>query len=37
MVHPGAAHPSEETALLETDWTARLGLPLRLISYAQLA
>jgi hypothetical protein len=37
MVHPGAAYASEETALLETDWTARLGLPLRLISYAQLA
>ncbi len=37
MVHPGAADAAEETAILESDWTARTGLPLQLISYAQLA
>ena len=37
MVHPGAAYAAEETAILESDWTACLNPPARLISYAQLA
>lgn len=37
MVHPGAAYAAEETATLESDWIARTGLPVQLISYAQLA
>src|SRR5512138_3893343 len=36
MVHPGAACAAEETAILESDWIARAGLPVLLISYAQL-
>jgi chitin disaccharide deacetylase len=36
MVHPGAAYAAEETAMLESDWTARTNLPVRLISYAEL-
>jgi chitin disaccharide deacetylase len=37
MVHPGAAYAADETAILDGNWIARAGLPLRLISYAQLA
>jgi predicted glycoside hydrolase/deacetylase ChbG (UPF0249 family) len=37
MVHPGAAYAAEETAILDSDWTRRMGRPLQLISYAQLA
>jgi hypothetical protein len=37
MVHPGAAYADEETAILDSDWTARLDPHARLISYAQLA
>ena len=37
MVHPGAPYAAEETAILESDWTARTAAPVRLISYAQLA
>jgi chitin disaccharide deacetylase len=37
MVHPGAAYAAEETAILDSDWTARLHPRPRLISYAQLA
>jgi chitin disaccharide deacetylase len=37
MVHPGAAYAAEETALLESDWIARTGLPVELISYAELS
>jgi chitin disaccharide deacetylase len=37
MVHPGAAYAAEETAILESDWTARTDLPMQLISYAQLS
>jgi chitin disaccharide deacetylase len=37
MVHPGAADAAEETAILESDWIARTDLPVKLISYAQLA
>jgi predicted glycoside hydrolase/deacetylase ChbG (UPF0249 family) len=37
MVHPGAADTVEETAILDSDWIARLDFPARLISYAQLA
>jgi len=36
MVHPGAPDANDETAILESDWIARTGLPLRLISYAEL-
>lgn len=36
MVHPGAPYAAEETALLESDWIARAGVPVRLISYADL-
>ena len=37
MVHPGAASAADETAILDSDWIARTDLPVRLISYAQLA
>jgi chitin disaccharide deacetylase len=37
MVHPGAAYAAEETAILESDWTARMSLPVQLISYAALS
>jgi len=37
MVHPGAADAIEETAILESNWIARMDLPVQLISYAQLA
>jgi predicted glycoside hydrolase/deacetylase ChbG (UPF0249 family) len=37
MVHPGAAYAAEETALLQSDWRARTGLTLQLISYVDLA
>jgi predicted glycoside hydrolase/deacetylase ChbG (UPF0249 family) len=37
MVHPGASYAAEETAILESDWTARTGLPVQLISYAELS
>ena len=36
MVHPGAPYAREEAAILETDWAARIGVPLQLISYAEL-
>ncbi len=36
MVRLGAADAAEETAILESHWAARTGLPLQLISYAQL-
>jgi predicted glycoside hydrolase/deacetylase ChbG (UPF0249 family) len=36
MVHPGAPYAAEETAILETDWIARMNVPVQLISYAQL-
>ena len=36
MVHPGASYAAEETAILESDWTACADSPVRLISYAQL-
>ena len=36
MVHPGAADAEAETAIVASDWTARTGLPVQLISYAQL-
>jgi hypothetical protein len=35
MVHPGAAYASEETAILESDWTARASWPVQLVSYAE--
>jgi predicted glycoside hydrolase/deacetylase ChbG (UPF0249 family) len=37
MVHPGAPYAAEETAILDGDWISRSGVPLQLISYAQLA
>jgi chitin disaccharide deacetylase len=37
MVHPGAAYSAEETAILDSDWTARTDVPVRLISYAELS
>lgn len=36
MVHPGAADAVEETAILESNWIARMDRPIQLISYAQL-
>jgi predicted glycoside hydrolase/deacetylase ChbG (UPF0249 family) len=36
MVHPGAPSAVDETAILDSDWIARIDLPVRLISYAQL-
>jgi predicted glycoside hydrolase/deacetylase ChbG (UPF0249 family) len=36
MVHPGAPYAAEETAILESDWAARMGVPMQLISYVQL-
>jgi predicted glycoside hydrolase/deacetylase ChbG (UPF0249 family) len=37
MVHPGAPGAAEETTILEGDWTARVGRPVQLISYADLS
>jgi predicted glycoside hydrolase/deacetylase ChbG (UPF0249 family) len=37
MVHPGATDGAEETAILDSDWIARAGLPVQLISYTQLS
>jgi len=37
MVHPGAPDAVEESAILESDWIARLDPPVQLISYAQLS
>ncbi len=37
MVHPGAADAAEETAILQRDWPACMGLAVRLISYAELS
>src|SRR5690606_23459987 len=36
MVHPGAVSAGREIAVLESDWTARTGRGVRLISYADL-
>src|SRR5262245_25080414 len=36
MVHPGAPYAAEETAVLESDWIARGGVPLQIISYSRL-
>jgi len=36
MVHPGAAYAAHETAILESDWTARTGMTVQLIPYTQL-
>jgi chitin disaccharide deacetylase len=37
MVHPGAASAARETAILESDWIARMGRQVQLISYADLS
>lgn len=37
MVHPGAAAAAEETAILGSDWAARMDLPVQLISYGEIA
>jgi chitin disaccharide deacetylase len=36
MVHPGAQEAKDETPILDSDWIARTGLPLQLISFAEL-
>jgi predicted glycoside hydrolase/deacetylase ChbG (UPF0249 family) len=36
MVHPGSASAAAEMAILESDWAARTGLPVQMISYTQL-